>query len=421
MFRLSDFGKIYNKNSGIFLLMEDLDNALNQNPNMFMLGGGNPGFIPEIQEYFYNKFKQFLFNKEEFFSAIGIYDSPIGNITFRKVLAEFFNKLYQWNITYENIALTHGSQNAFFILFNIFSGQSSNQLLKILFPILPEYIGYEQVPLNPDAIISIEAKRIQKHDYFFKYEIHQDQFIEILNNRYEEIGCIAVSSPSNPTGKIFSKEELLFLKKQTEKYHIPVIIDCAYGNPFPGIVYTDQEFIYSENFIYAFSLSKVGLPGLRLGIVVANSEIISLVGKIQAVQSLSPSRIAPYVFKNDFISMEFYEMCRKYIKNFYLNKRNLIIDIITNRLSPEMIQIHESEGAFFLWLNFPQLKISSLELYQILKSRGVIVVPGIYYYPGLRNKENKEGEKSIRISFSQPDSILTKGIDILINTIKEFS
>jgi valine--pyruvate aminotransferase len=168
MFRVSDFGKNYQKDIGIFNLMEDLDNALNQNPHILMLGGGNPGFIPEIQEYFYKKFQQFLSNKEDFFSAIGIYDSPLGNITFRKVLAEFFRTLYGWNITYENVALTHGSQNAFFILFNIFSGKDSNRLLKILFPILPEYIGYEQVPLKTQAILSIMGKKIQQNDYFFK-------------------------------------------------------------------------------------------------------------------------------------------------------------------------------------------------------------------------------------------------------------
>jgi valine--pyruvate aminotransferase len=227
-------------------------------------------------------------------------------------------------------------------------------------------------------------------------------------------------SPSNPTGKIFSKEELLFLKEQSEKYQIPIIVDVAYGNPFPGIVYTNQEFVYSENFIYTFSLSKVGLPGLQLGIVIANSEIIELMGKIQAVQSLSPSRIVPFVFKDDFASMEFYQMCHKHIKSFYLKKRNLILDLLKEQLSPELIQIHESEGAFFLWLNFPRLKISSLKLYEILKSRGLIVVPGIYY-PGLNSQENKDGEKCIRISFSQPEAVLTKGIEILISTIKEFS
>ncbi|GIX43561.1 MAG: valine--pyruvate transaminase [Leptospiraceae bacterium] len=423
MFRLSDFGEKYNKDSGIFLLMEDLDKALNQNPDLLMLGGGNPGFIPEMQEYFYKKFKEFLSNKEDFFQAIGIYDSPSGNILFRKELAEFFNQLYNWNINYENIALTHGSQNAFFILFNLFSGKTSHKLLKILFPILPEYIGYENVPLNTEAILSICGIKRQIDEYFFQYEIDKTNFQKSIEENNKEIGCIAISTPCNPTGKVFSIDELSFIKKYSEQYNIPVVIDCAYGNPFPGIVYKKQDFLFSENFIFTFSLSKTGLPGLRLGIVIAKPEIISLIGKIQAIQSLSPSRIAPYVFKNTFRTMEFYEQCKKHIKNFYLTKRNMIITQLKEQLTPDLIQIHQSEGAFFLWLIFPKLKISSFELYEKLKQRGLIVVPGNYYYPGyiIKNSSSYDGEKSIRISFSQPDEVLSKGIKILISTIKEYS
>jgi len=423
MYQLSNFGENYKKDLGIFNLMEDLDKALNQNPDLLMLGGGNPGFIPEIQNYFYNKFKEFLLNKDEFFQAIGIYDSPTGNISFRKELANFFNQLYNWNITYDNIALTHGSQNAFFILFNLFSGESSHKLLKILFPLTPEYIGYEQVPLNPKAIISLPGLKRQIDEYFFRYEIDKENFDIVIKNQYKEIGCIAISSPCNPTGKLFSKEELIFLKEYAEKYKIPVILDGAYGDPFPGIIYKNQDFIYSESFIYTFSLSKTGLPGLRLGIVIANPEIISLIGKVQSVQSLAPSRIAPFVFKNSFSNLEFYKMCKMYIKDFYLKKRNFILEKLKNHLTSEKIQIHESEGAFFLWLFFPKLKIDTQVLYKILKEQGLIVVPGQYYYPGT-NKEKIhqfDGDRCIRISFSQPDFILSKGIDILISNIIKYS
>lgn len=422
MFRLSDFGSNYQDDSGIFLLMEDLDEALNQNPDLYMLGGGNPGYIPELQEYFYKKFQQFIDNKNEFLQAIGIYDSPKGNISFRKELSIFFNKIFQWNITYEHIALTHGSQNAFFILFNLFSGKSNNEHLKLFFPLLPEYIGYEQVPITSNSILSVLAKKTMTSDYFFKYEIDKDNFLNIIQKNHQEIGCMAISTPANPTGKIFSKDELLFLKEIIEFYKIPLIIDSAYGQPFPGITFKDQDFIYSDYFIYTFSLSKTGLPGLRMGIVVANPEIISLVGKVQATLSLSPSRIAPIVFKDSFSTMEFYKINHSYIKDYYLKKRNLAINILTKQLSPEEVKIHESEGAFFLWVVFPKLKINTFELYKILKSKGVIVVPGKYYYPGYPPKENDETDanSSIRISFSQKDDIIENGLKILVSTVKDY-
>ncbi len=422
MFRISDFGKNYQNDSGIFLLMEDLDEALNQNPDLLMLGGGNPGFIKELQEYFCKKFKQFFDNKEEFLQAIGIYDSPKGNISFRKELATFFNRIFQWNITYEHIALTHGSQNAFFILFNLFSGKSQDQRLKLFFPLLPEYIGYEQVPIDPYSILSIEAKKVLINEYFFRYELDRDNVLNTIQKQYREIGCMAISTPGNPTGKIFSKEEQLFLKEVAEFYQIPLIIDSAYGQPFPGITFKNQEFVYSEYFIYTFSLSKTGLPGLRMGMIIANPEIISLVGKVQATLSLSPSRIAPFVFKDSFSSMEFYQICNTYIKDFYLKKRNLAINILTENFFPNEIKIHESEGAFFLWVMFPTLRIPSYELYKVLKSKGVIIVPGNFYYPGypLEKMNKTDAYVSIRISFSQKEDILEKGLNLLVTVVKDY-
>ncbi|MFN3605227.1 MAG: aminotransferase class I/II-fold pyridoxal phosphate-dependent enzyme [Leptonema sp. (in: bacteria)] len=422
----SDFAKHYQKDSGIFILMKDLDEALNLNPNLFMLGGGNPGFIPEMQEYFYSLYRELEANQKTFFEMIGIYDSPLGNQQFREELAEFFKLYFGWNLSKENIAITMGSQNAFYILFNFFSGYNSNikKSLKVFFPITPEYIGYEDIPLQKNHSISLLGIPEIINDNFFRYHLDRDKIRNTLENLHQEIGCMAISNPTNPTGRIFSYQELLFLKECAEKYQIPVIIDCAYGAPFPNIIYKQQTFVYSDFFIYSFSLSKSGLPGLRTGILVGNQEIIRLVGKVQSIHFLSPNRIAPYLLKNQFRNFEFIHQCRNSITPYYLKKRNLAIELFLNAFNKKQILIHESEGAFFLWLVFPTLKIETKDLYEILKKKNVIVVPGNYYYPNL-SEQNKnspfyEGNKSIRLSFSQSDEQIKKGIEILIDTVKEY-
>ena len=50
------------------------------------------------------------------------YSNPQGDAAFIDALVGFFNRHYDWNLTSENIALTNGSQNAFFYLFNLFGG-----------------------------------------------------------------------------------------------------------------------------------------------------------------------------------------------------------------------------------------------------------------------------------------------------------
>ncbi|MCS7204457.1 MAG: aminotransferase class I/II-fold pyridoxal phosphate-dependent enzyme [Leptospiraceae bacterium] len=418
-FHLSDFGSLYQNDSGIFLLMEDLDQALNQNPNIYMLGGGNPGFIAEIQEYFYKKFKLFLENKKDFFQSIGIYDSPLGNVEFRKELAGFFNHLWSWDISEDHIAIMQGSQNAFFILLNIFSGWSKQlkQTLKVYFPLVPEYIGYENIPIQEDAVISTLGKRRQVDNYHFYYELDKDEILKTIETD-GSIGCMIISNPTNPTGKVFSLEELRFLKTIADDYRIPVILDFAYGEPFPGIVYKKQEFLYSENFIYVFSFSKTGLPGLRAGFVIANPDIISIIGRIQAIHHLAPSRIASFVLKGAFENLEFYHLCSQYIKPFYEKRRNLALSLLTKYFSSDEIQIHQSEGAFFVWVEFPKLKIPIMDLYEILKKHSLIIVPGKFYFVG--NSAHANETKAIRISFSQAEETIEKGIEILAKITKSY-
>ncbi len=424
--KYSDFINNYQSDSGIFILMEDLNKGLNLDPDLVMLGGGNPGFIPEMQEYFYLLYQELGKNKKLFFDMIGIYDSPLGSQEFREELADFFNLFFGWNLTKEHIAITVGSQNAFYILFNLFSGYSSDlkKNLKILLPITPEYIGYEDVPLNKKNIVSLLGIPESTNEDFFRYQLDREKIHNFLETHYEEIGCIAISSPGNPTGRILSYNELIFLKEYSSKYHTPVLVDCAYGFPFPNIIYKQQTFIQSDYFIYTFSLSKSGLPGIRTGIVVANPDIIKIIGKIQAIQFLSPNRIAAFLLKNRFKNFEFIQQCKQYITPYYLKKRNLVIDGLKNAFKKSEFLIHEPEGAYFLWIVFPTLKINTQELYQILKQNKLIIVPGNYYYPNLSEEEKQspyyDGDKSIRISYSQSDEYLLKGIEILRNTIKEY-
>jgi valine--pyruvate aminotransferase len=138
MKNLSLFGQKISEISGIGQLMEDLGIALSQGRDMLMLGGGNPAHIPQMQKYFRDSMEKLLQNGNEFERAIGNYDPPGGNKEFIEAVSTLLKKEFHWNIKPENIALTNGSQTAFFILFNIFAGDFENGLVKkILFPLAP--------------------------------------------------------------------------------------------------------------------------------------------------------------------------------------------------------------------------------------------------------------------------------------------
>ncbi len=80
-------------------------------------------------------------------------------------------------------------------------------------------------------------------------------------------------------------------------------------------------------------------------------------------------------------------------------------------------RIHTPEGAFFLWLWFENLPISSEELYQRLKQRDVLVIAGEHFFPGLA-EDWPHSRECIRVSYALDPEIVQRGITIIAEEIK---
>ncbi|MBT8445723.1 MAG: aminotransferase class I/II-fold pyridoxal phosphate-dependent enzyme, partial [Gammaproteobacteria bacterium] len=97
------------------------------------------------------------------------------------------------------------------------------------------------------------------------------------------------------------------------------------------------------------------------------------------------------------------------IKPFYRSRVAFALSVCHEVFAGLPYAIHEAEGAFFLWLWFPDLPISALELYRRLKQRGVVVLPGNYFFPGL-DEPWHHGDECIRISYAQDESTIREGL-----------
>ena len=120
--KLSAFGKKFSGESGIVELMDDLGNALNENPDMIFMGGGNPGRLQEVEAIFQQRLEAIMADPRQRHSLFGIYQSPQGDSEFREQVARFLRREYGWSLTAANIAVSNGSQPAFFLLHNLFAG-----------------------------------------------------------------------------------------------------------------------------------------------------------------------------------------------------------------------------------------------------------------------------------------------------------
>lgn len=71
----------------------------------------------------------------------------------------------------------------------------------------------------------------------------------------------------------------------------------------------------------------------------------------------------------------------------------------------------------FLWLWFEELGITTSELYQRLKHKGLLVVPGKYFFPG-QSAATAHAESCIRMNFVQSEDELAKGIELLAQELR---
>ena len=409
----SNFGQKFTHKSGILQLMDDLGQAMSGNSDLLMLGGGNPGHIPQVQTVFRKRMEQILADKNAFEKLIGNYDPPQGDLAFTTALADLLRKTFGWDIGSENIALTLGSQSSFFLLFNLFAGEFPNsKKKKILFPLAPEYIGYSDLGLSDDFFIAQRPSIKHIDDHTFKYHVDFDA-LKIM----DDIGAICVSRPTNPTGNVLTDEEISHLMAISEQHQIPLIIDNAYGLPFPNIIFTEAEPVWNDNTILCMSLSKLGLPGTRTGIVIANTEIIEAITGMNAIFNLATSGFGAQLAIDLVKSGEIISLSKNHITPYYQQKAEQAISWLSESLQGYDFHLHKAEGALFLWLWLRDLPISSEMLYERLKARGVLVVSGHYFFPGLE-QDWRHKHECIRITYSQDDQTVKKGLEIIAEEVR---
>ena len=411
---VSNFGKKFTSEAGILSLMDDLGRALAGNSELAMMGGGNPGYIPEVQNYFKDRLKQILDSQQRFQELVGIYDPPQGNLAFLDSCAALLRKEFGWDIGPENICLTNGSQSGFFMLFNMFGGRYPDGSYKhIRLPLAPEYIGYADLGLEENLFIATKPKIELLDDRMFKYRVDFDHL-----DIGAETGAICVSRPTNPTGNVITDNEVERLLAIAESQNIPLILDNAYGVPFPGIIYTKATPMWDRNIIKCLSLSKCGLPSVRTGIIIAREEIIKAITSVNAILTLAPGSFGAMLSEDLIRSGKIIELGRDIINPFYKKKVEKALVHLKKALSGFPYRVHVPEGSMFLWLWLEHLPISSHELYLRLKDRGVLVVSGHYFFPGLKEPWQHTNE-CLRLTYSQKDEDVARGIDLIGQELKE--
>ena len=224
---------------------------------------------------------------------------------------------------------------------------------------------------------------------------------------------------------MLTDDEMARLEAIAKRFDIPLIIDNAYGMPFPNIIYSQATLNWNEQIILCFSLSKIGLPGVRTGIVVANPQVVKAISSLNAIVNLAPTRfgaaIATPLLQDDRLK----DLSDNHIRPFYQGQAKLAVQLLKQELgdlpSPynNAMKIHKPEGAIFLWVWFKDLPITTVELYERLKAKGTLIIPSEHFFVGVDTENFRHAHECIRLSIAQDDDTLRKGIATIGEVVKQ--
>lgn len=315
-----------------------------------------------------------------------------GAQNFRDALAKKQSKYMNLDLdSNKNIVITCGSTEA--MMAAMMSVCDPNDKVIVFSPFYENY-GADTILCGADPIY------VPLHPPVFNFDRE-----ELENAFKQNPKALILCNPSNPCGKVFSKEELEYIASLAIKYDTYVITDEVYEH----IVYDPYKHTYFaslpgmfERTISCSSLSKTySITGWRLGYCIAPENIIEQIKKVH--DFLTVGAAAP-LQEAAVVGLEFSDAYYDELQKLYTHKKDLFI----NGLKELNIPHTEPQGAYYVMVDISEFGYDSdLDFcVDLIKNVGVAAVPGSSFF-------KEEENRYIRFHFAKKDETLLAALDRL--------
>lgn len=315
-----------------------------------------------------------------------------GAQTFRDALAKKQSKYMNLDLdSNKNIVITCGSTEA--MMAAMMSVCDPNDKVIVFSPFYENY-GADSILCGANPIY------VLLHPPVFNFDKE-----ELENAFKQNPKALILCNPSNPCGKVFSKEELEYIASLAIKYDTYVITDEVYEH----IVYAPYKHTYFaslpgmfERTISCSSLSKTySINGWRLGYCIAPENIIEQIKKVH--DFLTVGAAAP-LQEAAVVGLEFSDAYYDELQKLYTHKKDLFI----NGLKELNIPHTEPQGAYYVMVDISEFGYDSdLDFcVDLIKNVGVAAVPGSSFF-------KEEENRYIRFHFAKKDETLLAALDRL--------
>ncbi len=215
---------------------------------------------------------------------------------------------------------------------------------------------------------------------------------------------LILNTPSNPTGSVYSKEELEALMKVVVKHSIVVLSDEMYASltydGFEAVSPASLSDEAREHTIMVSGFSKAySMTGWRLGVMSAPSDIAKAVGKIQTQTTSNANTFSQYGALEALKDVEAFKRSLAVMLKAF-DKRRLALWEGLNAI--DGVSCRRAKGAFYLFPNISSFGLSSTAFCEkLLEEELVAVVPGVAF----------GADANIRFSYAVSDAVIEKGLE----------
>ena len=209
-----------------------------------------------------------------------------------------------------------------------------------------------------------------------------------------------ISSPNNPNGQIFTKDELDYIYGFCSENNIILISDEIYHGIGDKNAYNSLMSFGEKCFVINSFSKYFCMPGWRLGWVIVPKNFQKNFLKLSQNLFISSNNIAQYSAIKAFECLhEFDENNKMYNMN-----RKYVFDVLK---STSWNKFSQSKGGFYSYINISEYSHNSLDVVnKLLNDIGVALTPGIDF-------DRKNGNFAVRLSFSNEHSIVKEGMILL--------
>ena len=367
-----------------------------QHSDIISFAGGLPNPISFPQEELKVSMNRIA---DKYGAKIYQYSTTLGLDSLREYIVERYKKLWGMDITVDNVIITTGSQQALDLIGKVFVNEGDKVMVE-----KPSYLGllqsfcmyradFVQTQLNEDGLDIEDLKNTIK--------THKPKVAYLIPNF------------QNPTGLTYTKENREKVFEVIKDEDMLLIQDDPYGElrfeegerlPYIGM---NQ----SEKNLYLGSFSKIVTPGMRLGYVVANKEIIKLLETAKQASDLHSNIFGQYLI-SDYLHNNDLDKHIEKIKKLYKAQANAMTSAMEEYF-PKNVKFTYPKGGMFTWVTLEEGK-DVLNLFDKAIAQKVAFVPGHPFYV----KPDKVN--TLRLNYTNADEQTIKvGIKRLADALNE--